>query len=134
MSEKPGVIVWFNVYLGVMVFFCLLMIAGGIGMWFLPDSIIADMEMTEEDRIVFEVYKYLLPVIGVISLVMNSIPFFVRPRPWVWVYNIVLLALSMGSCMFIPALILLIFWLIKPEVKWWYSKDQNMQQPPYQSV
>jgi len=42
---------------------------------------------------------------------------FLRPKPWVWIYDLVIICMGMTSACFLPAAIpLLIYWL-KPEVK-----------------
>jgi hypothetical protein len=45
------------------------------------------------------------------------LPLILRPRPWLWTYNLVVICVGMTSACFLPFCIpLLIFWL-KPEVK-----------------
>lgn len=63
-------------------------------------------------------------IMGIVYLVLGIalfIPFAIAPllprRPWVWIYGMVLIAIGLTSCCFIPACIpLLIYWL-KPETK-----------------
>ena len=46
----------------------------------------------------------------------------VRPRPWVWTYDLVVICFGFTSACFFPFCIpLLIFWL-KPPVKEWFGK------------
>lgn len=56
-------------------------------------------------------------VVGVALIIPFGYALFLPRRRWAWVYGIVLIALGMSSCCFLPVTIpLLIFWL-KPETK-----------------
>ena len=64
-------------------------------------------------------------IIGIVSIPLLGIyiaaPFFPR-RPWVWTFDLVLIAIGMTSCCTMPfAIPLLIFW-IKPEAQAWFGK------------
>lgn len=61
-------------------------------------------------------------VIGVpLGVVFAAAPFLPR-RPWVWVYDLVLIILGLTSCITWPLTIpLLIYWL-KAETKWWFGQ------------
>ncbi|MDA0767658.1 MAG: hypothetical protein O3A87_10040 [Verrucomicrobia bacterium] len=68
-------------------------------------------------------------VMGLVFLLMGSVlfvacllPFFLRPRPWVWVYDLVIICFGMTSaCVMVASIPLLIFWL-KPEVKAYFGR------------
>ncbi|MGB7159266.1 MAG: hypothetical protein WBD40_14450 [Tepidisphaeraceae bacterium] len=56
-----------------------------------------------------------------LAAVFGVAPFLPR-RPWVWIYDLVLICLGLTSICCMPATIpLLIFWL-KPEAKAWFGK------------
>jgi hypothetical protein len=58
-----------------------------------------------------------LPLFGACLL-----PLVLRPQPWLWTYDLVIICLGMTSACFLPACIpLLIFWL-KPETKHYFGR------------
>jgi hypothetical protein len=55
--------------------------------------------------------------------VVCLLPLICRPRPWLWVYDLVVICIGFTSGCFWPICIpLLIFW-IKPEVKQYFGKS-----------
>lgn len=119
---KPAVVMWFHVYAGILCFMYVLVAA--VSLVFFA----ADAEMEREMDI---------PVgsgvpIGVMFLVMGlglaaatAVPFFVQPRPWVWIYDMVLICMGMTSACFVLACVpMLIFWM-KPEVKAYFGRAPN---------
>ena len=61
--------------------------------------------------------------LGLPFAVASILPLLFEPRPWLWVYGIVLLATGFTSCCFWPICIpLLVFW-IKPDVQRYFGKD-----------
>ena len=112
----PQVIWWFKVYCAVL---CLiyLALAGGSSIFFLADP--ADLEMPQSTA--YLVGAVLL-VAGLSFFAAYLLPFVIRPRPWLWTYDLVLICGGMTSAFFLPVCIpLLIFW-IKPEVKEFFGK------------
>lgn len=109
--ESPKVVTWFKVYAG---FLCLLYLATAAFslVFFLVDP--AELEMgATEARLV----GALLLVVGLVLFAGCLVPLLLRPRPWLWVYDLVVICLGMTSACFLPACIpLLIYWL-KPEAK-----------------
>ena len=47
---------------------------------------------------------------------------FARPASWVWVYDIVLIAIGLTSCLTIPAAVPLLIYWIKPETKAYFGR------------
>lgn len=112
----PPVVFWFKVYAGVLCFLYLCVLLFSIALLTMEPS---DLGMAEDEAM----------IMGVIFLVMGGglfvaclLPFLLRPRPWVWIYNMVVICFGMTSACFLIACIpLLIFWL-KPEVKAYYGR------------
>ena len=49
---------------------------------------------------------------GLVLLVVSLLGIFLKPRPWVWIYSLVLICLGMTSPCFLPICIpLLLFWM-----------------------
>jgi hypothetical protein len=64
----------------------------------------------------------LLTCVSGAFLAASAAPFLLPARPWVWIYDLVVICLGMTSACFLPATIpLLIFW-IKPEVKAYFGR------------
>ena len=81
-----------------------------------------DPEDLEMSRFEATMMGALLGGLGFVFFVMYLVPYVLPRRPWVWVYDIVLIAIGLTSCLTLPlALPLLIFWL-KPEPKAWFGR------------
>jgi len=116
-SQPPKVILWFKVYCGFLCFLYLVTTAFSL-FFLLADP--ADTEMSPEGA---RLFGTLLLVLGVGFLGACSLPLILRPRPWLWTYDLVIICLGMTSACILPASIpLLIFW-IKPEVKRHFGKS-----------
>jgi drug/metabolite transporter (DMT)-like permease len=61
-------------------------------------------------------------IVGMVFFVVYAVALFLPPRPYNWVVGFVMMAIGMTSCCFIPAVIpLLIFW-IKPETQQFFGR------------
>lgn len=61
-------------------------------------------------------------LVSLVLFVASIAPFFLIPRPWVWIFDLVLICMGMTSVCFLPMCIpLLIHWL-KPETKAWFGR------------
>jgi len=107
---------WFKVYCG---FLCLLYLAtAAFSLFFFLDNP-ADRETLGAARFMGAV----LLVVGLVFFGACLVPLVLRPRPWLWVYDLVIICLGMTSACILPASVpLLIFWL-KPEVKSYFGKN-----------
>ncbi len=113
---KPKAIFWYQVYCWIMAAMYFVVAAIGAVLLVVPASA---LEMQE-------VEKYLTAgvciVMGLPLMVACLVPFCFHPRPWLWVYGIVLIALGLTSCCFWPICIpLLIYWL-KPDVQGYFGR------------
>jgi hypothetical protein len=62
-------------------------------------------------------------VLGVIFFIAFAVAFFLPPKPYNWIVGIVMMAIGMTSCCFIPFVVpLFIFWL-KPETKAFFGRN-----------
>ncbi|NNE94319.1 MAG: hypothetical protein HKN23_21940 [Verrucomicrobiales bacterium] len=131
MHPKPTVVTWFYVYNAFMILMAIATVL--LGVFFFgnpPEAMLA--ELTEEDKMVFQIYGVLFPVCGAPMAIAHLIAFFIKPRPGSWVYNLILICLGLTGCPTIAASVpLLIFWL-KPETKRYYGKEvpEDNLQPP----
>jgi hypothetical protein len=113
----PPVVWWFKVYTGALAFVYLLTAGAGVVMFFLPPN----DEYPVEALLIQGV---LILAMGLFFLAACLIPLIFRPRPWLWVYDFVIICLGMTSCCCLPACVpLLLFW-IKPEVKAYFDAQR----------
>ncbi|MBU6178636.1 MAG: hypothetical protein KGR69_03185 [Verrucomicrobia bacterium] len=113
---RPAVLGWFKAYCVVL---CLLylLFAGASLIFFLVEP--EELEMGTAEAI-FMGLVFL--VVGLVCFVASLLPLFLKPRPWVWIYDLVVICIGMTSACFLPLCVpLLIFW-IKPEVKAWFGR------------
>jgi hypothetical protein len=108
---RPAVLGWFKAYCVVLCLIYLLCVGASI-ILFVVDP--GELEMGTAEAMVMGV---VLLGTGLLCFVASLLPLFLKPRPWVWVYDLVVICIGMTSACFIPLCVpLLIFW-IKPEVK-----------------
>jgi hypothetical protein len=113
----PRAVMWFRVYGWVLV--ALYLFVAALSLFFFLASP-EDLEMKRGEAIVA---GSICLSMGLIFAVACLPPLVASPRPWSWVYSLVLICIGMTSPCFLPASVpLLIFWL-KPEVKAYYGKE-----------
>ena len=99
---------WFKVYSGV-----LCSVYAALAVY----SICVSFADIEEDWAGPWLLLIALPFFGACLL-----PLVLKPRPWLWTYDLVIICLGMTSACFLPACIpLLIHWM-KPETKAYFGK------------
>jgi hypothetical protein len=113
---KPTVVTWFKVYCAVLTFVYLLLIPGGL-VYLLLDPATLQMEPLEAKLVGITFLVLAIPL-----AITSVLPFFLPPKPWVWVYSLVLICLGMTSCCFLLASVPLLLYWIKPETKAYYGK------------
>ncbi len=110
---------WYRVYCAVLV--AIYVFAMGLGVLLIYYQPEAGTSSPGESVIAGFVYLIFGAVFGIIFAVAIFLP----RKPYNWVVGIVMIAIGMTSCCFIPATIpLLIFW-IKPETRAFFGKNQN---------
>ena len=114
-ESRPGVITWFTAYCVLMALMYGLLAVLGIVMLVVSST-------NQSDRIVALVQGVLFVGLGIaLAGVFGAAPFLPR-RPWVWVYDLILICLGLTGVCCLPATIpLLVYWL-KPEAKWWFGR------------
>jgi len=113
----PGVIKWFKIYASILLLAYLLVVIVGCILSF---SGLVPTE-SEDEAIALKLSGGIYIAIGLIFGAAFAVGVFSKNQSWAWVYNLVLICLGLGSCLFLPAAIpLLIHWL-KPETKAWYQ-------------
>ena len=107
---------WYRVYCMVMVALYVMVMALGVILAVVqPES---DTGSAEESLIMGLAYA----IVGAIFAVVYAVALFLPRKPFNWIVGIVMLAIGMTSCCFIPAALpLLIFW-IKPETQAYFGR------------
>lgn len=117
-SSRPGVVLWFKIYAG---FLAAIYVLTALAMLVL--IVVGPQEPVDPEEAMFTGIfgGVLIFVCGLLALLFGAALFLPR-RPWVWIYDIVLIALGMTSCPSVLASIpLLIFWL-KPETQRYFGR------------
>lgn len=115
-AGKPGVITWFYVYCWILVVMYFLVMLMSLVFFFVSPE---ELEMPAQEALVAGIT---FSVSGGIFVIAGLLPLVLPYRPWLWVYDLVLICLGMTSCCFWPICIpLLIFWF-KPEVKQYFAQ------------
>jgi hypothetical protein len=114
--HPPKVVWWFKAYSGFLGLLYLAIAALSL-VFFLADP--ADIEMSAAGALISGV---LMLVVGLGLFGACFLPVVLRPRPWLWTYDLVIICLGMTSACFLPVCIpMLIFWF-KPETKRYFGK------------
>lgn len=114
---KPTVLLWFKIYTAFLCFLYLA-VAGSSLFFFLADP--ADMEISATGAYLIGTSLLLM---GAALFAVCLVPFLVAPRPWLWVYDLVIICLGLTSACFLPICIpLMIFWL-KPDTKSYFGRS-----------
>jgi len=115
-QTPPPVIGWFKGYTGVMTAIYVLCLLAG------PLVMFASTRVHGDERAGLMIQGAVLMVIGLPLAIAFALPFFLRRKRWVWVYNLVLICIGMTSCCCLPATIPLLIYWIKPETKAWFNR------------
>lgn len=62
-------------------------------------------------------------IFGAIFLIASTIALFLPPKPYNWIVGIVMLAIGMTSCCFLPAVVPLFIYWMKPETKAFFGRN-----------
>lgn len=107
---------WYRVYCGVLAALYLLIMAGGIFLVFYKP---ATREYTPEEAMIM---GGIYAVLGGVFLVAFAVALFLPRKPYNWIVGIVMMAIGMTSCCFVPFLIPLFIYWLKPETKAFFGR------------
>ena len=118
----PTVVTWFRIYCGALSLVYLACIAGGLFICISVD----ELARTEDTpRWLLMAYGSGLIFLGVVLAAVFAAGVVLQPKPWVWIYGIVLIAIGFSSPCCIPASIpLLVFWL-KPDTRVYFGRPPD---------
>lgn len=114
-APTPGVILAFRVF--VVVFALMYLAVMALGGVFLIFGDELDLEPGEGF-----ITAAMLLVVGAPLFFAYVIALVLPRKPWVWIYDLILISLGLTSCLTLPfALPLLLYWL-KPPAKAWFGR------------
>jgi MFS family permease len=115
-GEAPKVVFWFRVYCGFMTAVYTVMGLASIA-FIVFSSKIAEHDKDEVPEAFVIAYGVFLVALGLGLAAAFATPFFVAPKPWVWIYDLLLIAVGMTSCACWPITIPMLIYWIKPETQ-----------------
>ena len=119
-TGTPTAVKWFRAYASAMTLLYVLCLFAGIAIFFIPEAALEEADFPPEFRFA---YGAMLVVMGAGLAAIFAFGVVAPPRPWVWVFDMVLIAIGLTSCCCMPASIpLLIYWM-KPEVKTHFGRQ-----------
>jgi MFS family permease len=108
---------WYRVYCGfLMVMYLLVTLLGVFLAAFAPDT----REYKSEETFIMGI---IYAVLGVVFFIVFAVALFLPRKPYNWIVGIVMMALGMTSCCFLPFLIPLIIYWVKPETKAYFGRN-----------
>ncbi len=108
---------WYRVYCGALAAIYLLVAALGIALAvYAPET---REYRAEETFIMGVVYA----VLGVVFLIVFAVALLLPRKPYNWIVGIVMMAIGMTSCCFLPFLIPLLIYWVKPETKAYFGRN-----------
>jgi hypothetical protein len=116
IAEAPPVLKWFKLYAGLMASLYGIITLIGLFVVFAAGG---DEEMSLMEKLV--VASIFLVLCGGLTALFGF-GVFAPPVSWVWVYDIVLIAIGLTSCLTIPAALPLLLYWIKPETKAYFGR------------
>jgi hypothetical protein len=117
-SHRPEVLTWYYIYCALMALLYLLFLGVGVAFLFIPAEAFADQP---DGALAFQFNAAVFILIGSVFTLLFGVSPFLPRRPWVWIYDLVLICLGMTSCLCLPICIpLLIFW-IKAETRRYFG-------------
>lgn len=108
---------WYRVYCGVMTVLYLATIALGI---FLATTAPRTRDYSSEETFIMGI---VYTVLGVVFLLIFAVALMLPRKSYNWIVGIIMMALGMTSCCFVPFLVPLLIYWIKPETKAYFGRN-----------
>jgi hypothetical protein len=108
---------WYRVYCGALAALYVLVAAFGI---FLAVAAPQTREYSSQETMIM---GYLYAILGAVFFVVFAVALFLPRKPYNWIVGIVMMALGMTSCCFLPFLVPLLIYWVKPETKAYFGRN-----------
>jgi hypothetical protein len=116
-ATTPSTIVWFKVYAGLMLLSGVMMFALGVVLIVIPSLSLGARHVGLTEAVMGIIYAGW----GTIVSVPYLVALFVKPKGWVWTFDMVLIAFGMLNCYCWPLSIPLLIAWTKPEIKAYFG-------------
>lgn len=113
---RPEVVSWFKVYAAAMALLYALVLL------FAAAVILMGVFAEDIDPVEMAFLGVIMGGLGFVLMVAFAAALFLPQRPWVWVYDLVLIAIGLTSCVTMIATIPLLIYWIKPETRAWFGR------------
>jgi len=120
-TPVPPVYTWYKVYCAAMAVMYLFVAI--VGVLFLAG--VSFMPAQDQDKLAGLIVGPMYIIMGLAFMVPFILALFLSPKPWVWIYGLVLICLGMTSCCCLPASIPLLIYWIKPDVKLYFGRSAS---------
>lgn len=107
---------WYRIYLGVLAVLYLAVTVLGVVLALLKP------ETADHDRETLFMVSILYAVIGAVLFMISLIALSLPVKPYNWLIGLVMIVLGMTSCLFLPFLIPLFVYWMKPETKAFFGR------------
>ncbi len=107
---------WYRVYLSVLLILYLSVTIFGVAL------VIFQPETESGDQAEMLITGAIYGILGAIFSVLTAIALFLPRKSWNWIVGIVMIAFGMTSCCFIPAVVPLMIYWVKPETKAFFGR------------
>ena len=118
-SIQPPVVKWYRVYAIAMTVLYFLVSALFILAFFLrPDA----KELNDMPAAFYYGYLTIMVLMCLVLFGAFLVSLFLKPKPWTWIYHMVLICLGLTSPCCLPASVPLLIYWIKPEVRSYFGR------------
>lgn len=126
---QPEVVFWFKTYTGLLMFICLTFLVVGVFLFLRAESVALPIHVGWDEETarelnaegIYPIAKIYIGLGGALA-VMFGVALFLNRGKLAWVYDLLLICLTMTSCVCLPmAIPLLIFW-IKQDCRDWFMR------------
>ena len=118
--SKPGVVTWYRVYTILMAILYLAIVALVSFGWFIDK---AELRAQDFPPVLFYLYMALMYGLGLTLAIAFIVSFFLKPKPWTWIYHLVLICIGLTSPCCLPVSVpLLIYWFKEDNLKYFGRK------------
>jgi len=109
-TGPPAVVMWFKLYAGLLAFSNLLMVPSGIVM-----AIMSFVIDEPDASVVFLLSSLVMIFGGLVLSVLFAVPIFLKPRPWVWIYSVIIIAMTMMQLCCLPLAVPLVYYWVRED-------------------
>lgn len=109
---------WYRVYCAVLALLYLGCIGAGIILALI--EIPPSATTSPEEKLFISI---ILSVIGAIMFVISAVALILPAKPFNWIVGLIMIAIGMTSCAFLPFMIPLMIYWVKPETKAYFGRN-----------